>query len=509
VLGTPVVLTPPDAVAVIVQLAQSPQTGRPLAVRLDASHVWLERAGTVTLSPGLLPPLGDVAALLDQLLRRGQGAAPERIPRGLRAIVERASSHDGTSIPSLSAFAAALTPFQAPDPAAAIRLLIAAADEWTSAVPATQPAALPVPVPAPAAPLPVTPPPPDPIADEPPTYRSARARLAATIAAALVAAAIGGTIARLRHTEPTVPPAPAAPSIDSKPVAAVAPAPPTPVPPSLASAPAPVPVALTPARLVDRREADAEAVFSPSFAGSGTAVFFHAESSGGSALKRADAGSGELRVATIVDDGARNYHVRLSPDGTSVAFDSDRDGVRGVYVADAEGRNVRRVSGPGHAAVPTWSPDGRQLAFIRAEPDRPSVWNLWLLDRDTGRQLRVTSFPRGQVWSGAWFADGQRLAYSHDDRLLIHDLATGRARNIASPIPGRQVRTPAVSPDGRWIVFQVFRDGAWLFDVESGAMQRVLEDASAEEFAWSPDGRRVAYHSRRSGGWNLWTMAAP
>ena len=263
-----------------------------------------------------------------------------------------------------------------------------------------------------------------------------------------------------------------------------------------------------PVRLIDRHAVPAEAVFSPSFAPNGTAVLFHAEVDDGSALERAEADDrGELRVATIIDDGARNYHVRLSPDGHHVAFDSDRDGVRGVYVAGADGRDVRRVSGPGHAAVPTWSPDGGRLAFIRAETDRPSVWNLWLLDRASGQQLRVTAFRRGQVWSGAWFADGQRIVYSHEDRLLIHDLATSRAREIASPIPGRQVRTPAVSPDGRSIMFQVSRDGAWLFDVESGAMRRVLDDASAEEFAWSPDGRRVAYHSRRSGGWNLWTMA--
>jgi hypothetical protein len=261
-----------------------------------------------------------------------------------------------------------------------------------------------------------------------------------------------------------------------------------------------------PTRLVDRRDVAAEAVYSPSFARNGTAVFFHAESRGGSALKRADAGGGELRVASIVDDGARNYHVQLSPDGTQVAFDSDRDGVRGVYVADADGRGVRRVSGPGHAAVPTWSPDGGALAFIRAEPARPTVWNLWLLDRDSGRQTRLTAFRRGQVWGGAWFADGRRLAYSHEDRLMIHDLASGDSRALASPVAGRQVRTPAVSPDGRWIVFQVFRDGVWLLDVERGTMRRVLDDPSAEEFAWSPDGRRVAYHSRRSGGWNIWTM---
>ena len=269
------------------------------------------------------------------------------------------------------------------------------------------------------------------------------------------------------------------------------------------------PVVARPARLVDRRDVEADAVFSPSFANNGTAVFFHAESGNASALKRADARDGELRVASIVEDGARNYHVQVSPDGRQVAFDSDRDGVRGVYVADADGRGVRRVSGPGYAAVPSWSPDGRQLAFLRGEPDRPAVWNLWLLDRASGRQARLTTFRRGQVWGGAWFPDGRRIAYSHEDRLILHDLRTGRARTIASPLRGRLVRTPAVSPDGRWVIFQVYRDGVWLFDAERGGMQRVLDDPSAEEFAWSPDGRRVAYHSRRSGGWNLWTMALP
>ena len=49
--------------------------------------------------------------------------------------------------------------------------------------------------------------------------------------------------------------------------------------------------------------------------------------------------SGDVReVATIVDNGAQNFHVRLSPDGSRVAFDSDRDGVRGVYVAAAMAR---------------------------------------------------------------------------------------------------------------------------------------------------------------------------
>jgi Tol biopolymer transport system component len=94
-----------------------------------------------------------------------------------------------------------------------------------------------------------------------------------------------------------------------------------------------------------------------------------------------------------------------------------------------------------------------------------------------------------------------------EDRLVIADLARGTRRVIPSPIRGRLVRTPAVSPDGTWIVFQVHHDGAWLLQTATGRMQRVLTDPTAEEFAWSPDSRRVVYHTHRGGGWSLWQLA--
>jgi hypothetical protein len=487
-------------------------------------------------------------------------------------MVQRARGTAGVPIATLTAFAKALAPFEPTDPAAAVSTLVARLD--APPVPAPVPVPVPVPMRVPIAPtvalagparpaaaaVPAAPKPPieavADIASAAPVWRPARWQVAGVLAATVLAAILGATIGRRDHLEPvrqqpspstrtatvhpsTRPPEPepelvapsastpaaperqvAGPAITGPAVtepAVTGPAvqpvpgrPDTPAPtPAFDDGPSPA-VTAHPARLVDHRTVQADAVFSPSFAANGSAVFFHAESGSGSALKRAEPGDhGELRVATIVDDGARNYHVQLSPDGTQVAFDSDRDGERGVYLADANGRGVRRISGPGYAAVPTWAPDGRRLAFLRAEADRPAVWNLWLLDRDSGAQTRLTGFRQGQVWGGAWFSDGRRLAYSHEDRLTIRDLASGQSREFASPLPRRLVRTPAVSPDGRWIMFQVYRDGAWLLDVERGVMQRVLEDPSAEEFAWSPDGHRVAYHSQRSGGWNLWTMAAP
>jgi Tol biopolymer transport system component len=74
-------------------------------------------------------------------------------------------------------------------------------------------------------------------------------------------------------------------------------------------------------------------------------------------------------------------------------------------------------------------------------------------------------------------------------------------------VTGQLVRTPVVSPDGAKIIFQVFRDGAWLLDLADGSMRRVLADPTAEEFAWAPDGRRVAYHSHGDGHWGLYVLS--
>ncbi len=264
-------------------------------------------------------------------------------------------------------------------------------------------------------------------------------------------------------------------------------------------------------RAIDAVRATNADAFSPAFASDGTAIFFHTgrERDARSAIEvaAADTQTGaDLGIMTIVDDGSHNYHAQPSPDGRFVAFDSDRDGERGIYVANRDGSQVRRVSGEGYAAVPTWSRNGEWLAYIRAETDKPSVWNVWVQPAAGGSARRLTNYRYGQTWAASWFPDDRRIAYSHEDALIVMDVQTGEVTRYQTPVKGQLVRTPAVSPDGTKIIFQVFRHGAWLLDLGDGSMQRVLTDPTAEEFAWSPDGRRVAFHSHRDGQWGIYVL---
>jgi Tol biopolymer transport system component len=97
---------------------------------------------------------------------------------------------------------------------------------------------------------------------------------------------------------------------------------------------------------------------------------------------------------------------------------------------------------------------------------------------------------------------------THQEKLYVHDLGAGSIQEYRSPIPGRFLRTPAVSSDGSRVIVQVQQSGAWLLDLKDGGMS-VLADASGEAFAWAPGGRTVAFHSRRDGQWGIWLLRSP
>jgi Tol biopolymer transport system component len=111
--------------------------------------------------------------------------------------------------------------------------------------------------------------------------------------------------------------------------------------------------------------------------------------------------------------GGQNRFPIWSPDGSRVAFQSDREGDAGIFVQRADGTGaVERVTKAerGEAHVPeSWSPDGRVIAFSTVKDSRYSLWTVSVADKKTAQFADVRSAePIGAVFS----PDGKWIAYA-------------------------------------------------------------------------------------------------
>jgi Tol biopolymer transport system component len=172
--------------------------------------------------------------------------------------------------------------------------------------------------------------------------------------------------------------------------------------------------------------------------------------------------------------------------------------LNGVWVADASGKHRRHIV-PRFAeyityAAPTWSPDGRRLAYIRIDNGHETS-ELWVVRAD-GSALHGLSIVHAAA-SPSWSPDGRWIAYVGDGG-LSEVLADGSGKRL---LLARNVLSPTWSPDGSRIAFVEQHAGvasASLLDVRTGRL-RVLEHhrGSPGPLAWSPDGRWLAYTTER------------
>jgi len=198
----------------------------------------------------------------------------------------------------------------------------------------------------------------------------------------------------------------------------------------------------------------------------------------------------EGRMATPAG-GTTEVHNSLpafSPDGTQIAFNTNRDDNNDIWVVNVDGTNLRRLTNhPMIDTSPTWSPNGRQVAFVSDRTGSPQVYVVGA-DGTGLRRLTYETYCDRPTWSPAPYneiAYSSRTGPGHDIKVL--DLATNEVRQLTFGLGSNE--SPSYSPNGRHVAFTSTR-GSGLKQIytigrDGKGLRRITSVGNNEMAAWS------------------------
>lgn len=209
---------------------------------------------------------------------------------------------------------------------------------------------------------------------------------------------------------------------------------------------------------------------------------------------------------------------RWSPDAARVAFTcyARSGGVMSAQIclhSMETAKPVAFVRYRGTNSAPAWSPDGSKLIFMSSMHGDPE---LFMIDANGGNLRRIT-YAAGADTSPAWNPKtGQRIAFVSDrggiPQLYLMNADGSNVERLALPDMG-YVIDPAWSPNGQLLAFSWRRPSGnydiYVMDVATRQLVELTRDAGRNERpSWAPDGRHIVFESTRTGTRQIWTMLA-
>jgi len=201
----------------------------------------------------------------------------------------------------------------------------------------------------------------------------------------------------------------------------------------------------------------------------------------------------------VTDDAAGDLSPRWSPDGSQIAF--SRTG--SLYVMNSDGSDVREIlAAESEATAPPckagaffggWSPDGKRLTFYAASATR-GIGQICTIAPDGSDLTVVVSEPPAYHVEPSWSPDGKWIAFRsiRDDNHEIYIVKpNGESVTNLTNDPATDIE-PAWSPDGKWIVFGSLRAGNSNFDLymmkpDGSDLQRLTADPDKDsDPSWGP-----------------------
>lgn len=183
----------------------------------------------------------------------------------------------------------------------------------------------------------------------------------------------------------------------------------------------------------------------------------------------------------------------FSPDGTEIAYALRTPrGDTDIYISKLDGSDRHDITNnPAIDTSPTWSPSGRQIAFISDRVQR-GAGQIFICDAD-GSNLRRIAKEGGDADSPAWSPDGKWLAFHWKPHMslgydiFLAEVGTGKITNQLTMGNGSS-ESPSWAPDGRHLIFQSNRTGSnqlYIMLLDGTELRMITKQGNNGTPAWS------------------------
>jgi Tol biopolymer transport system component len=204
-------------------------------------------------------------------------------------------------------------------------------------------------------------------------------------------------------------------------------------------------------------------------------------------------GSNGTGETNITRSASGNDSPSWSPDGSKIAFSTNRDGNWEIYVMNADGSGATRLTTNRSSddSAPAWSPDGTKIAF---HTDRDGNYEIYVMNADGTAQTNLTKESGAEDASPSWSPNGSRIVFASEGDLYTMN-ADGTVQTKLTSDPNDD-SFPAWSPDGTKIALGT-RVGRKAFieviNADGSGRTRLTTGGAEYEPRWSKDGTKIAY----------------
>jgi dipeptidyl aminopeptidase/acylaminoacyl peptidase len=206
-----------------------------------------------------------------------------------------------------------------------------------------------------------------------------------------------------------------------------------------------------------------------------------------------------------------------SPDGKTIAFVSNMSGRNNLWLVSAEGGWPTQLTvSDQRQSSPAWSPDGKWIAY-QSDYDGDELWDIYLVSPKTGKVVNVTNTREIAEMNPTWSPDGRYLAYEVKPKtsaayeIDVYDTIMREVKHITSGTPQDKGNYgPIWSKDGKFIVYTQEQakgtdSNVLIADAATGVSTLLTRHEGEQRFAandLSPEGKRVLVTSNAANGYD-------